>query len=381
MNEMKYSLMRKSILLVILIVLAACQARIKENADEVSSVPEADQVILSEEQIKLAGIVSGRLEERTLSEELKCNGNVEVPPQSMISISLPMEAYVKQVNFYSGSAIHKGDLLAVMEHPGFLILQKEYLVTGNNLILLREDLERQEILAKEEAASGKKLMNARTDYENTRIQHNALAQQLRLLGIDPGGLTVENMSPLVNVYSPIHGYVKENYVNIGELLEAGQPLMDLVDITHLHVHLVVYEKDVNRVKPQQLVKFTAGSDEKEYLGTIHTVGKSIDEESRSADVHVHVTNADPSLLSGMYVKAQILVNRKSVFALPAEGVAEEGGQSYIFLRTGNSFKRIPVETGIMEEGFVEIRSTDSLLDKEIVLSGAYYLNAGLNQEE
>jgi cobalt-zinc-cadmium efflux system membrane fusion protein len=373
-------MMKIPLILFTLIVLTACQARVQENTGEEHTVPASDQVILSDEQIKLAGIVSGKLEEKTLSEELGCNGSVEVPPQGMVSISLPMEGYVKQVNFLSGSAVHKGDLLAVMEHPDFLNLQKEYLVTGNNLVLLHEDLERQKILVKEDAASGKKLMTVKTDYENTLIQHTALGEQLILLGIDPGGLTVQSMSPLVNVYSPINGYVRENYVNVGELLKAGQPIMDLEDISHLHVHLVVYEKDVNRVKPEQQVKFTTGTNEKEYHGVVHTVGKSINEETRSANVHVHVSNADAALFSGMYVKAQILINTRTVLALPEEGIVEEAGKSYLFLRQGNSFTRVPVETGIREDGFIEIITPD-LADREIVLAGAYYLNAGLSHEE
>jgi cobalt-zinc-cadmium efflux system membrane fusion protein len=380
MKTMKSRRTIKTMMLFALFILAACQAKVQDNpAAESASLP-ADQLVFTDDQIELAGIVSGKLEQKTLSDELDCNGSIEVPPQSMVSVSLPMEAYARKVNYINGSAVKKGDILAVMEHPDILSLQREYLVTGNNLGMLKEDLDRQEVLARENASSGKKLTAARTEYKNELVHYRALGEQLSLIGIDPGGLDAQNMSPRLNIRSPIDGFIRDSHVTTGELLKAGQPIMVLEDISHLHLHLVVYEKDITKVKPGQQVVFSTGASDREYRGTVHTVSKSIDEETRSADVHVHVDNPDAQLLSGMYVKAKILINRRTMPALPEGGIVNDGGRSYLFLRDGNTFTRMPVETGIREQGYVEVKSP-GLEDKEIVRAGAYYLNAGLKKEE
>ena len=380
MKKMKIYRIIKPLMLLFLISLAACHEKVRENTSSEPGQLPPERLELTDEQIKLAGIISGKLEQRTLSDELDCNGTIEVPPQSMLSVSLPMEAYVRKVNFISGSAVKTGELLAVMEHPDFLSLQREYLEAGNNLVMLKEDLDRQEILARENASSGKKLTAARTGYENELVHYKALGEQLRLLGIDPGKLNSQNMSPRINILSPINGYVRDSHINTGELLKAGQPVMVLEDISHIHLHLVVYEKDITKVKPEQQVIFTTGADDREYRGTVHTVGKSINEETRSADVHVHVATPHAGLLSGMYVKAKILISQRTVPALPEGGIIDEGGESFLFLRNGNIFTRVPVETGIREQGYVEVKSA-GLEDKEIVQAGAYYLNASLSTEE
>ncbi len=383
---MKYHFIIRKIIPAFVLLLAACQAKTPEgtgtdNSGRGGSVAGSDRITLSNEQVSTAGIRSGKLVEKALSVTLSCNGSVEVPPQSLVSVSLPMEGYVKKINFYSGTKVRRGDLLAVLEHPRYLDIQKDYMILGNNLAVLKQDLERQEILAKEDAASQKKLMQARAEFQNALVQHSALAEQLKLLGIDPGKITPENLSSEVKVFAPINGYVKENYANTGELMTAGQSIMDLEDVSHLHVHLVVYEKDINRVREGQEVEFTTEAGQGLYKATIVTVGKSIHDESRSADVHVHIRNPDAALMSGMYVKARILMESKTVYALPEEGISDENGQSYVFVREGNDFLRLPVRTGTSQDGFVEIISPDNLLGKEIVLAGAYYLNASIGEEE
>lgn len=373
--------MYKILTAAVLLALAACQAKVSEDAGGEGDQVLAEELILSDEQVNMAGIVSGKLEKKILSEVLSCNGSVGVPPRSLVFVSLPLQGYVKRINFFTGSKVRKGDLLAVMEHPDYLDLQQEYMVYGNNLVLLRQDLDRQEILEKEDATSEKKLMAARTEYENTLILHTALGEQLKLLGIDPAAVSVKSMSSRVKVYSPINGHVRKNHANMGELMSAGDPIMELEDISRLHVHLAIYEKDINRVRKGQEVNFTTEVRDRKYRGTINITGKSIDEKTRSAEAHVRISNPDDALLSGMYVKAKILLDPITVYALPEAGIAREGDQSFVFISKGNSFRRIPVETGIQQDGFVEIKSHETLLDQEIVLAGAYYLNAGLSDEE
>ena len=55
--------------------------------------------------------------------------------------------------------------------------QQEFIETKNNLSLLKEDLDRQQMLAQENAASEKTLMTARTHYENTLARHASLRER------------------------------------------------------------------------------------------------------------------------------------------------------------------------------------------------------------
>jgi cobalt-zinc-cadmium efflux system membrane fusion protein len=364
----------------LLLVMAGCRSTPEEAGREEAVDLMGHEIVLSEAQVELAGIQAGKLEEKILSEEIRCNGTVELPPGGRISISLPMDGYVKSIHVNSGSEVRKGDLLAVMNHPHFLDLQREYLVTGNNLQMLKEDLDRQEILAREDAASGKKLTSARTEYENAKVHHYALGEQLKMLGIQTEGLDADHLRSEVRIHSPINGFVRKNYANTGEMMHAGDPIMELEDNSDLLVQLVIYEKDIGRIRQGQEVEFTTGKTNRDYTGKVHTVGKSIDEKTRSGVVLVTITNPDEFILSGMYVRARVLIDQVKVYALPESGIVREGDQAYLFAQKDSTFKRIPVTTGISKDGYVEIKSPENLTGLDLVTAGAYYLNAGFQEE-
>ena len=88
--------MNKLMAMVILFSLAACQSKVSEDAEGEEPVVLADEIQFSDEQLNLAGIVSDQLEQMILSDELGCNGSVEMPPQSLVSVTLPLDGYVKR---------------------------------------------------------------------------------------------------------------------------------------------------------------------------------------------------------------------------------------------------------------------------------------------
>jgi cobalt-zinc-cadmium efflux system membrane fusion protein len=164
-------------------------------------------------------------------------------------------------------------------------------------------------------------------------------------------------------------------------MHPGDPIVELVDISKLNLHLVVYGMDISRVGKGQQVEFTTEAQDRIYHAVVHAKGKAIDPGNRSVDVHAQITDPDENLLSGMYVKAKVMIGSSEVYAIPEAGVVSEGDQSFIFVYDGNSFRKQGVETGLQKDGFVEILSPESYLNKNLVLAGAYYLNAEMTSEE
>ncbi|MBK8547763.1 MAG: HlyD family secretion protein [Saprospiraceae bacterium] len=54
---------------------------------------------------------------------------------------------------------------------------------------------------------------------------------------------------------PISGFVSDVYVKIGSSAESGKPMFTILDNTKMHVDLLVYEKDLFKVKVGQDVRF------------------------------------------------------------------------------------------------------------------------------
>ena len=116
--------MKNIIIIIIVWALAGCSNKTTSNTNkEVVS----NTVTLTAEQLKTIDLQTGKIEQRDISPILKLNGKIDVPPQNMISVSVPLGGYLKTTKLLPGMHIRKGETLAVMEDQQYIQLQQDYL--------------------------------------------------------------------------------------------------------------------------------------------------------------------------------------------------------------------------------------------------------------
>ena len=121
--------------------------------------------------------------------------------------------------------------------------------------------------------------------------------------------------------------------------------------------------------------------DQKYNAIISTVVQKLDEETNTFGIHARIQSGLDQLRTGMHVCAEIFLSRDSVYALPLDALFTSEGNRSIFLSDDSVFTRIEVETGIQQSDFIElVNLPDSLFKRDIVTSGAYYLNAELEAE-
>ena len=96
----------------IITTLSACSSSTVETS--VESAPIQNKVSLTDAQFKNANIELGKIENRTLSTVLKLNGKIDVPPQNMVSVSMPLGGFLKSTSLLPGMHVKKGDIIATM---------------------------------------------------------------------------------------------------------------------------------------------------------------------------------------------------------------------------------------------------------------------------
>ncbi|MEI6950472.1 efflux RND transporter periplasmic adaptor subunit [Paraflavisolibacter sp. H34] len=340
--------------------------------EEARIAVENDVVELSPAQMKNAGIVTGLPEEKELHSTLNVTGVVDVPPQHIVSVSMPLGGYLKRTALIPGARVSRGSVLATLEDPAYIQLQQEYLTAKSRLRYLEADLSRQKGLNETKVASDKTLQQVQSEYEGQRILLRSLAEKLRLIGLRPEGLTENSISRSVPLYAPISGYVSKVNVNIGKYVAPTDVLFELINPDDLHLELTVFENDAARLAPGQPVVFTANNrPEASYTARVQLVTPSIGED-RSTQVHCHLEQQGRQLLPGTFVNATIRLSGARVTAVPREAVVKWESKNYLFLQQGAAaFRMVPVETGTSEEGFTEIRS--ALPAGRIVTQNAYTL--------
>ncbi len=375
-----------AIVLVSVAVITSCNPTKTEEAplEDTEHYDAENNVTLTSAQYRMADIKLGSMERKTLSNVLKVNGVMDVPPQNLISVSAPLGGFVHTTKMIPGMKVKKGQVLAVLEHQDYVQLQQDYIDKKSSLEYLELEYKRQQELNTEQVNSDKVFQRAKSDYMSMKAQVKGLAEKLGMIGIDVANFTVNDISRKVTITAPINGHVSVVNVNIGTYVNPSDVMFEIINTDHLHAELTVYEKDVVKLKIGQKVRFTLPNEgEQERFASIHLIGRKIDED-RSVRVHAHLKTEDPELLPGMYINALIELNENEVNCINKEAVVMSEGKFYVFHldekhENEYHFKMLEVNKGVSENGYTEIKfihSTD--LDQlHIVTKGAYSLLAAM----
>lgn len=358
--------------LLCLAMLAACSNPDKkeENSDpEKAKMISPDEVQLSAAQVKNAGIQIGKVQSKGMHNTINVNGVVDVPPENIYSVSVPMGGYIKQMMLIPGMSVKKGKVLATAEDQQYIQLQQDYLTAKNKLKFASADYTRQKGLNQTKATSDKIFEQTEGEFNNQKVMVNALAEKLRLIGINPNQLNENNITRNIKIYAPISGYVTKVNVNTGKYVNAADVLFEIINPGGLHVNLTVFEGDAANLKiGQKIICTTTANPDKKYVAKVHLIKPSI-EDDRTTSVHCDLENGD-DLLPGTFLNAAIAIAPKDAEAIPEEAVVKWENKYYVFAVSGNNrYQMVPVETGITLAGFTEVKAKNKL--ENIVVKNAY----------
>ncbi len=369
----------KNILISILATtfLFACKSNSKTEpiAAEKAAAPNAENIVtLTESQIKNAGIATATMQEQNISSTLKVNGIIDVPPQNLVSISVPSGGYLKSTNLLEGMYITKGNILCTIEDKQFIQMQEDYLLAKAKIGYARAEYNRQRELNQSKASSDKVYQQAQADYNSLNVLLQTYAEKLKFAGINPNRVSTKNIAKSINIYSPINGYVAKVNVNSGKYVTPSDVLFEIINPSDIHLALNIFEKDINKLSIGQLLTaYTNANPDKKYNCKIILLGKDFT-ENRSTEIHCHFINYDKSLLPGMYMNAEINVESKQTNALPADAIVSYESKNFIFIDNGNKqYEITEVNTGNTANGYTQIVSSGDYNNKKIVVKGAYSL--------
>ncbi len=382
-----------SAVLLFLAVLGSCQNK-TEKQDEHSET-ESEQheesshlVVLQQKQLEVMNIELGAVKQINLGDALKVNGQLELPPQNRASVSAIVGGRVQSIAVIEGDYVKKGQVLAQLNNPEFINMQREYLSAKNNIVFLEKDYQRKKTLLKDGITSAKSFQQAEAAYNDGKSTLNAAKSMLQLMDINVSGLENGKIISAVPVVSPINGYVQNIDINIGKFVASEQKMFEIIDNDFLHLGLKVFEKDIEKVKIGQKITFSLTTrPDKIYEAEIFAMGKAFDMNTRAILVHANIIGTHEGLLTGMFVEARIAISSKEVNALPNEAFVSEKGLDYVFVHKEKTdktiaFEKVQVNKGISDLGFTEVVFSEALPKNVVIVTkGAYYLNAELQKSE
>jgi cobalt-zinc-cadmium efflux system membrane fusion protein len=355
-----------------LILLTSCAK--KEDGIEVGEAPsESTEIQLTEEQFQTMKMEWGELHTGEFSEEIAVQGTVQIPVEGMREITTYFGGYVQDLKLIEGEEVRKGQVLFTLENPEFLRLQQDYLETKSQLSYLKAEWERQKNLAQEQISAQKNFLKAEADYQAALAKTQSLKKQLALISIDGETLSPATMRSKISITSPIAGFVEEVMAVPGQFLPSAAKALALISKEHIHVELVLFEKDASKVHVGQVVEFTSPDRPDEVLkAKIKVVGKSINAQ-RQINVHADLIDEkeEAKLTPGMFLQARIQLDPQQSLAVPEESIIEVGEEHYILVQKSKSagaftLQKIKVTPGAKGKHYRAI-ATEVALDSTAVV--------------
>lgn len=368
------------VLLLLSLLFVSCTEKPAAEVAAEDAVNET-QINFTPTQLKNANLAYAKPVQKTMASVLKLNGKIDVPPQNMVSISVPMGGYLKTTKLLPGMHVNKGEVIAIIEDQQYIQLQQDYLLAKAKIAYAKLEYERQRELNQSKASSDKVFQQASAEYNSLRIMLSSLGEKLKLIGKNPATINENNISRSINIYAPINGFVSKVNVNIGKYISPTDVLFELVNPADIHLALTAFERDLPQLFiGQRVVTYTNNEPNKKHDAEILLIGKDLTEE-RSTEVHCHFEDYDKSLIPGTYMNAEVQVKSSNNWVLPEDAIVRHENKTYAFIqKSATQFEMIPVQTGVVENGYITLLNAENLAKQTFVVKGAYTLLMSLKNK-
>ncbi|UGU14198.1 efflux RND transporter periplasmic adaptor subunit [Sinomicrobium kalidii] len=366
-----------------------------------------NEVMLSRQQREGINLKLGGFSRINLDGTIKVTGELELYPEDEATVGSFMEGNISRVFVKPGQKVKKGQLLAAIEDPGFIDLQAELRALHSEFEYLEQEFDRQKKLYENKVASGKNYQRVTSDYKSVRARLESTKAKLRLLRVNPDAIISGKTYGVLPVIAPINGYIREIGITIGQRITTGSRLFRIINKENIHADLLVYEKDLDKIREGQSVTlYIANNRDKPVKGTITEIGRSYENNIRAVRMHAGLDGNKAPFVPGMFVEGLIAVENLKTTALPETAVVEDEGKSYIFIKQESGadtathlndhtthekedasrehwiFARKEVMTGGTADGWIEVKLLEKLPESaEVVTEGAYYLLAEMKKGE
>lgn len=172
--------------------------------------------------------------------------------------------------------------------------------------------------------------------------------------------------------------IAERYADEGEQLNAGSPIVALMDISTVITAIDVIERDYARIRQNQIAHVQSDSyPDKRFKGRVARISPILQEASRQARVEIEVINSGELLKPGMFARVELLLNTKNnARAVSEKALTKIGDREGVYLIDENddTVRFIEIQTGITGSGKVEI--IDPPIEGKVVTLGQDMLADG-----
>jgi cobalt-zinc-cadmium efflux system membrane fusion protein len=317
------------------------------------------------------------------AEEVIAPGKVEVNPNRVSRIVMPVAGRVRQVLVRLGDSVTEGQPLLVVDSPdagaammAYRQTQAQQRQARSALSKAEKDLARIRDLHEHRAAPLKDVTAAENDYaqaqsavEQAQAACDDSVHRLDLLGLKPGQPTD------VSVRAPIPGKVLDIAIVPGEYRnDTNAPLLTVADLSSVWIAADVPESMIRRVEKGEFIEVELSAyPGQKFRGRVTRIADTVDPQTRAVKVQAEITNPGGRLRPEMYGQIRHSHGMVAQVAAPAGAILQKAGANIVLLEESQGrFREQPVTLGGRQGEMIAVVSGLKVGDR-IVTDGAMLL--------
>jgi len=303
---------------------------------------------------------------RQISRTIELPG--EFQPFQSVSIHAKVRGYVDRVLVDRGSAVKRGQLLAVLMAPEMTaqiaeaeskvkVAESDRSQAEAQLAGAQSTYDRLKRAAETPGAiAGNELIQAQKQVEAAEAVVQSKRQAAK--GVEAAVGAQKDLEGYLRIRAPFDGMVTERLVHPGALVGPGADpvLLVIQTISRLRLVVAVPEDNVGGIVRGAAGEFRVGAyRERTYSGTVARISHALDPKTRSMPVELDVFNRDGSLSPGMYpvVKWPSRRPRPSLL-VPKTSVVTTSERTFVIRNQNGHAEWVNVVKGASDGELIEV---------------------------
>jgi multidrug efflux pump subunit AcrA (membrane-fusion protein) len=253
----------------------------------------------------------------------------------------------------------------------------------------RKDLERAKSLQTRDIASASDYDLAESTYLAAKAQLERVTQSLRVaeLGTRQEDIAVAEAEvkrlqakaqrlredvAKTTIRSPVSGFITRRYTEVGQWIEQGGQVADLVDLSVVLVRIPIHEKDIGHLQVGDAASIVLDAfPDRVFTGNVKHIIPQADPASRTFPVKIAVANTpDNALKAGMSARVQLQIGpAQTAVLVPKDAVARRAAQQVVFVVQEQTARMVPIKTGRAHAGWLEVLDGSLKPGDTVVITG------------
>ena len=304
-----------------------------------------------------------------VADELTLNGRVTFNQEQVARVFPIFGGTMTEVSAEIGDHVRKGDILAVIRSGEVADYEKQKKEAEQQLVIARRNLQSVQDMFASGMASERDVLQARQELSNAEAEEKRITEIFSIYHLAGKSLYI--------VKAPVSGFIVEKNINKEMQIRSDQndEMFVISGLENVWVMADVYESDISKVHENAPVRITTlAYPGKEFTGKIDKVYNMLNDESKTMNVRVKLTNENYLLKPGMFTNVSV-ISRSSDKQLPridSHALVFENGKNFVVTVDADgklAVKEVEVYRQLSKECYLSsgVQEGDRILNKNVLL--------------